>query len=141
VIPHLRELNINRAGQVTLWPPPQLESLSLHARQADLSALEGHPTLWELTLTDLPVRVDLPATLPALTRLDVSAAIIDDMDALAELDIRVLTLNAEQWQRLRTNDRLPGNLAGAQLSTSVPLTQAADWSSWLHDVAGPAHRT
>ncbi|MBP2326511.1 hypothetical protein JOF56_006896 [Kibdelosporangium banguiense] len=129
--PYVRELSINRAGTVRLWLPPRLEILSLEATQADLSILEGNRTLWDLTLKGLDVSVDHLAALPALIRLDVSDASVDNVEALTDLDIRVLVLNSEQWQRLRASGRLPKRLAGAMWAGHAMLEDATEWATWL----------
>lgn len=129
--PNVRELNINRTGEVRIWLPPMLEALSIDAQQADLSALAGHPTLWDLTVRGMGVRVDQVAALPALQRLDLSAAEVEDIETLAELDLRVLVLNADQWRALRATGRLPRGLAGVQLASPAKLTDALDWARWL----------
>jgi len=129
--PHVRELSINRAGTVRLWLPPQLEALALEATQADLSIVEGHQALWDLELKGFPVSVDHLAALPALARLDVSGASVDNVEALADLDIRVLILSGEQWQRLRAAGRLPKRLAGATWAGHTMLDEATDWATWI----------
>lgn len=130
--PNLRELSINRAGSVRLWLPERVEALSLDTANADLSELDGHPALWDLTVSGLSVRVRDLAGLPRLTRLDVSAAEVDDVAALAGLDLRVLVLGTEQWQVLRAANRIPARLAGAQWIGSASLAEATDWATWLH---------
>lgn len=135
--PNLRELSINRAGSVRLWLPEQVEALSLDTANADLSELDGHPALWDLTVSGgMAVRVLDLAGLPRLTRLDVSAAEVDDVAALADLDLRVLILDTGQWQVLRAANRIPARLAGAQWTGSASLAQATDWAAWLHQRLG-----
>jgi hypothetical protein len=129
--PYVRELSINRAGTVRLWLPPQLEALALEATQTDLSMMEGHQALWDLKLKGLPVSVDHLAALPALARLDVSEASVDNVEALADLDIRVLILSGEQWRRLRAVGRLPKRLAGATWAGHTMLGEATDWAAWI----------
>lgn len=135
--PRVRVVSVNRAGSVRLWLPETTESLSLDAREADLSALAGHPALWDLTVSGLPVAVADLAALPALAHLDVAGADVDHVEALADLDIRVLGLNAAQWQRLRAADRIPGRLAGARLVEDVRAAYALDWTSWLTTSSSP----
>lgn len=130
--PNLRELSINRAASVRLWLPERVEALSLDTANADLSELDGHPALWDLTVSGLSVRVRDLTGLPRLTRLDVSAAEVDDLAALADLDLRVLILNTEQWQVLRAANRIPARLAGAQWIGSASLAEATEWATWLH---------
>jgi cell wall assembly regulator SMI1 len=135
--PRLRMVSVNRAGSVRLWLPANVEALSLDAREADLSALAGHPTLWDLTVSGLPVSVTDLAALPALAYLDVAGADVDDVEALADLDIRALSLNSAQWQRLRAAGRVPKRLAGARLVEDVRAADALDWTTWLTTLAAP----
>lgn len=129
--PRVRELNVNRAGHVRLWLPERAEGLSLEAREADLSLLAGHPTLWDLTVKGLRVRVADLARLPALAALDLSGASVDDPVALADLDVRTLVLDGDQWARLRAAGRLPKRLAAARRAGHAWLAELVDWSDWL----------
>ncbi|PPK63165.1 SMI1/KNR4 family protein [Actinokineospora auranticolor] len=124
--PRLRELYVNRAGRVTVWLPPGLESLSLQATEADLTLLKDHRALWDLTVRGVRVRAtDLPAS---LVRLDLSEAEVDDIDALADLDLRVLILNWAQWAQLT---RVPKRLAAAQSNGDSTLAEVATWTARL----------
>ncbi|MFI9816533.1 SMI1/KNR4 family protein [Saccharothrix variisporea] len=129
--PRARVLNINRAGRVELHLPESVEGLSLEAREADLTLLAGHPALWDLTVKRLPVRVSDLAALPALSCLDLSEAEVDDVAALADLDVRVLTLSGEQWAVLRAAGRVPARLAGARRAGNSRVSEVVDWSNWL----------
>ncbi|SUB48022.1 hypothetical protein [Nocardia brasiliensis] len=100
---------------------------------ADLVAAEA-----ALGMTGCPVRVERLAALPALLRLDVSGADVDDVAALADLDLRVLVLDAEQWARLWAADRVPERLAVAECVGDVALPQLAEWAAWLHGKVGNA---
>lgn len=131
VTPNLRELHINGAESVDLWLPEQVESLQLAARHADLSRLAGHPTLWDLSVYGLDVRVEDLAALPAVRRLDLADARVDRLEDLADLDIRVLVLNADQWLWLRLAGRVPRNLAAAQFRGNTGLPEAKEWAAWL----------
>ncbi|MEV0650374.1 SMI1/KNR4 family protein [Phytomonospora sp. NPDC050363] len=132
----LRALSINRAGRVETPLPHRipLESLSLHAGQADLGALACHPTLWHLELSGLsaPVDVAVLAALPALTALDLSGVDAVGLELLADLPgLRVLTLSPEQWRVLRASDRLPPRLAAARMGGRTLLDEAMEWRGWL----------
>ncbi|WP_280444991.1 SMI1/KNR4 family protein [Nocardia brasiliensis] len=129
--PLLRELIVHRAGRVELRLPDTVESVRVHARAVELSAVAAHPALWDVTVTGCPVRVERLAALPALLRLDVSGADVDDVPALADLDLRVLVLDAEQWARLWAADRVPERLAVAECVGDVTLPQLAEWAAWL----------
>lgn len=132
----LRALSINRAGLVETPLPHEvpLESLFLHARDADLSAFAGHPTLWHLELSGLAAPVDVAAlaALPALTALDLSGVEVAGLEQLADLPgLRVLTLTGEQWDVLRAADRLPPRLAAARMSGRTFMDEALGWRAWL----------
>ncbi|NUT96926.1 MAG: SMI1/KNR4 family protein [Saccharothrix sp.] len=133
--PRVRELNVNRAGRVELHLPASVQGLSLEAREADLATLAGHPALWDLTVKGLPVRVSDLAVLPALSCVDLSEAEVDDVAALADLDVRVLTLSGEQWAVLRAAGRLPARLAGARRAGNSRVLEVVDWSDWLLSTA------
>ncbi|GIG70031.1 SMI1/KNR4 family protein [Phytomonospora endophytica] len=133
---NLRALSINRAARVTTPLPHELpvESLRLSAADADLALLSGHPDLWQLELAGLtaPVAVEALAALPALSALDLSEVDVDDVEALADLTgLRVLTLNAAQWSRLREADRVPPHLAAARMAGRCFLDEAVTWREWL----------
>ncbi|WP_336158232.1 SMI1/KNR4 family protein [Amycolatopsis sp. VC5-11] len=128
----LRDIGVRGAKTVTptVTNLPLLESLTIAAEQADLEALTGHPTLWDLTLSDLTHPVDLSplATLPNLTRLTISGLDIPAIDQLAHLPaLRVLTLDANQLTRLlASGHRLP-QLAALTISGRVLLPDAVEF--------------
>ncbi|MDA3626672.1 SMI1/KNR4 family protein [Saccharopolyspora sp. WRP15-2] len=133
---NLRELRINRAKLVTpaLGDQPALESLAIEADRIDLAALAHQPTIWDLKLAGAaePLDIAVLRTLPALTRLDLSDADVEDITPVAELpDLRVLTLNAAQWNALREADLRPPNLAAASRAGTGSLRDTADWCEWL----------
>ncbi|GAA3033033.1 SMI1/KNR4 family protein [Actinokineospora globicatena] len=125
--PRLRRLFVNATGHVRASVPPLLESLTITAGSVDWAALAGHPTLWELTVTGAPVRAADLAALPALTRLDLSATEVDDVAALADLDLRVLILNPAQWDKLA---RLPARLVCAGFVGDG----AEDWAARIREI-------
>ncbi|MEU4743500.1 SMI1/KNR4 family protein [Actinosynnema sp. NPDC023658] len=129
--PRVLELSVNRAGRVDLRLPEGVEALHLEAREADLAALAGHPTLWDLTVKRLPVRVTDLAALPALSFVDLSEAVVDDVAALADLDVRVLVLNGDQWAELLAAGRLPARLAAARFAGDARLADLVEWSERL----------
>ncbi|MFQ6328364.1 SMI1/KNR4 family protein [Nocardia sp. CWNU-33] len=137
VAQNLRQVEIEGNGELRLWLPDAVESLLLDAPGANLSELAGHPTLWDLTVGGMSVRVRDLAALPALTRLDASEADIDDVAALADLDLRVLRLSTEQWRQFRHADRLPKRLAAAQWVGETPsMSEAMAFNNWLRRKAG-----
>ncbi len=128
----LRELGTHRMKTVVpnVAGLPLLESLTISAEQTDLKALAGHPTLWDLTLSDLTHPVDLSplATLPNLTRLVIAGLDIPAIDQLTHLPaLRVLTLDANQLTRLlASGHRLP-QLAALTISGRVLLPDAVEF--------------
>ncbi|RKT82068.1 Cell wall assembly regulator SMI1 [Saccharopolyspora antimicrobica] len=133
---NLRELRINRAKLVTPTSSGlhALESLAIEAERIDVEALAGQPTLWDLKLAGAAERLDIAVlrTLPALTRLDLSAVELADITPIAELpQLRVLILNAAQWAALRRADLRPPNLAAVERTATCSLRETADWCEWL----------
>ncbi|MFC7613405.1 SMI1/KNR4 family protein [Actinokineospora soli] len=126
--PRLRALSVNRAGRVELWLPETVESLFLDAREVDLPRITAHPALWDLTLSGMRVQV---RDLPPVERVDLSGADVVDVEALADLDIRVLTLSLEQWDVLRAAGRLPKRVAAVRIAGNVRLPHAVAWKDWL----------
>ncbi|MBB5802052.1 cell wall assembly regulator SMI1 [Saccharothrix ecbatanensis] len=129
--PRVRALFVNGADSVDLRLPESVQCLDLNVREADLSVLRGHPKLWDLTVKGLPVTISDLAGLPSLSYLDLSEADVDDVGALADLDVRALTLNPDQWLRLQAAGRLPKRLAGARRTGRPGITEFTDWSRWL----------
>ncbi|MFC9433691.1 SMI1/KNR4 family protein [Nocardia sp. NPDC057030] len=132
VTPQARTVYVENARLVQLWLPELVESLTLQAQHADLSAIDGHPALWDLTISGLSVEVAQLAQLPALTRLDASGARLDDVAALADLDLRVLVLNGDQWEQIRAAGRVPTTLAGARIAGEQSMARAVEWAQWLN---------
>lgn len=138
----LRRVSINRVASVNLALPHQVpvEALSVDATASTgTGGLAGHPTLWQLRLSNLsePVSIAPLATLPALSHLDLSGVEVTDLHLLGTLPrLRVLELNHRQWRYLRDHGGLPGGLAGAVLSEHTSLLDALDWMAWLR-AAGP----
>ncbi|MEV5538878.1 SMI1/KNR4 family protein [Saccharopolyspora shandongensis] len=132
----LRELSINRASAVhaRIGDLPALERAAIEAERIDLAGLAGHPLLWDLKLTGTtdPIDIDVLRTLPSLTRLDLSAVEVVDPLVVADLPgLRVLILNAQQWDRLRDADRRPAKLAAAERVGTSSLRETAEWCEWL----------
>ncbi|MCG3757042.1 SMI1/KNR4 family protein [Amycolatopsis sp. Poz14] len=134
----LRELGAHRMRSVVpaVTNLPLLESLTIAAEQTDLKALAGHPTLWDLTLSDLTHPVDLTplATLPNLTRLAISGLDIPAIDQLAQLPaLRVLTLDADQLTRLLASGHRIPQLAALTISGRVLLSDAVEFLRHFRD--------
>lgn len=137
-VPNLRELHVNRSGPVRLWLPEHVVSLTLDTPEADLAALAGHPALRDLAVRGLPVRAAHLAALPELLFLDLSDADVVDVESLGELDVRVLTLNAAQWSRLRAAGAPPPRLVVARIGGPQTVEDALDWVNWLTSQGSPA---
>jgi cell wall assembly regulator SMI1 len=130
-LPRLRILRLRDVAAVTgsrgLSACP-LEQLTIIARQADLTDLNGHPALRFLTVrgvTEPALR--LPATLPRIESLDVSASRVADLGVLTGYPtLRNLTLSGPQWTHL--GDAQPPGLATAALTGTSSLHDAASWA-------------
>jgi cell wall assembly regulator SMI1 len=120
--PTLLDLRVNGAGRVRATALPGLEALHIEARESDLTALAGHPTLWSLRLSGHEVDARLIATMTVLVRLDLAGVEVTNIEALNDLpSLKVVTLNDEQWSRVD----LP-NLAVAALGRA-DLAQRLAW--------------
>lgn len=140
----LRELRINRAKLVvpSVADLPALECLAVEAERIDLDALAHQQTLWDLKLAGSAEAVDLTVlrTLPSLTRLDLSGVEAADLAPLADLPgLRVLVLNAQQWDALRRAGLRPPRLAAAERAGTSSLRDTADWTEWLTGHRLPLH--
>lgn len=126
---NLRSLVVRgEAALVDLTAPP-IEHLNVEAARWELSALP--PTVLDITLSgnDEPAPIATLATLPNLVRLDLSAAAISDIEALATFPaLRILTLNGSQWSKLLATGWQPTHLAAAGLGGSAGVRDAARWS-------------
>ena len=128
-LPRLRILHVRDVGAVTggrgLSACP-LEQLTITTRQADLTDLAGHPTLRILTVSGV-TELQLPAPLPRLESLAVSASQVADLHVLAGYPtLRDLTLSGPQWTQL--GDARPSGLATAALTGTSSLRDAAAWA-------------
>ncbi|WP_158645720.1 SMI1/KNR4 family protein [Stackebrandtia albiflava] len=142
-LPLLREISVNRANHVTttLSHDQPVEALSIDARTVDLEGLAGHPTLWSLKLTGVEeaVSVESLAAVPQLAELDLSGVEVRDVERLGEpmfSGLRVLTLSAEQWGRLREVNGVPTGLAAASMTGVNALDDAVAWAGGLRGRAG-----
>ncbi|MEV0700680.1 SMI1/KNR4 family protein [Saccharopolyspora sp. NPDC050389] len=132
----LRELSINRASSVNarIGDLPALERAAIETERIDLAGLAGHPLLWDLKLagTTDPIDIEVLRALPSLARLDLSVVEVVDLLVVADLPgLRVLILNAQQWDRLRAADRRPAKLAAAERVGTSSLRETAEWCEWL----------
>ncbi|SHG27880.1 SMI1/KNR4 family protein [Streptoalloteichus hindustanus] len=134
----LRRLAVHRAGSVraAVSELAALESLSITASNVDLSALAGHPVLWDLTLAGVghPVDLSVLATLPRLTRLSLAGLDVPEIERLGELrSLRMLTLDAAQLHQLLARDtRLP-HLAALSITGHVVLSDVVKFRRRLRD--------
>jgi cell wall assembly regulator SMI1 len=128
----LRVLRVCDAESADLALPAgvPVESLEVRVPSVDLAGLVGHPTLWDLTVagTAGPVEIAPLAGLPALERLELAGVDVPDLELVAKLPrLRVLSLDAAQWQRLREAGAVPAGLAAAELAGDNPFDTEAEW--------------
>ncbi|HEY3505410.1 MAG TPA: SMI1/KNR4 family protein [Actinocatenispora sp.] len=145
-LPRLRSVRVNRAGTVELAVPHTvpLESLEVTAGTTGLAPLAGHPSIWDVTIagTTHPVRIAPLLDLPALTRLDLSAVTVHDLDLVARMPtLRVLVLDQAQWRHLREAGAVPERLAAAELTGAPTLADAVAWAGILGPTPAVVLRT
>jgi hypothetical protein len=96
--------------------------------------LASHPRLWDLTLVgpETPVTIQPLSAAPALARLNLARADVQDIERLADFPhLRVLTLNQRQWRTLRESGYRPDGLAIAETTGHAPLADTLEWAAWL----------
>jgi cell wall assembly regulator SMI1 len=130
----LRALVIRKVQTVDLALPHQVpvESLTVCAPSLDLAGLSGHPTLWDVTVTDAigPVSIAPLTALSALERLNLSGLDVPDLELIATLPrLKVLVLDARQWRYLRERDSVPATLAAVELAGDNPFDVEAEWAA------------
>lgn len=151
-LPNLRAIRARDLRQtatyVDLSIPPGLpvEQIDITAEHFDPQLLARTATLRYVTLAGnaAPVRIAALAALPDLVRLDLAGAAIADVAAVATFPaLRVLTLDATQWQELLNTGWKPQRLAAARLGGRGAVAAAAAWHTALRDAAEPTmqHRT
>lgn len=151
-LPHLRVIRVldvrQWATEVDLSIPPGLpvEQVDVTAGHFDPALLAGTPTLRYLRLAGntAPVRIAALAALPDLVRLDLAGAAVADVRAVATFPaLRVLTLDATQWQDLLGTGWSPQRLAAARLGGPGGVPAAAAWRRAMSGAARSAahHRT
>jgi hypothetical protein len=146
---HLRSIRIIDAQQtaehVDLSIPPGLpvEHVHIVAGRFEPHRLAATPTLAYVTLAGntQPVAVATLAGLPNLVRLDLAAATVADVGAIATFPaLRVLSLNAHQWDELFGTGWTPGRLAAAELGGHASVAEAAAWLTAIRGAGHPAVR-
>ncbi|HZD01831.1 MAG TPA: SMI1/KNR4 family protein [Actinomycetes bacterium] len=144
-LPHLRCIRIidvrQKAEYVDLSIPPGLpvEQVHIQARRFEPPRLAATPTLAYVTLAGNtePVAVAALAGLPNLVRLDLADAAVADVGAIAAFPaLRVLSLNAHQWDELLRTGWTPSRLAAAELGGRASVAEAA---AWLPAIRGTGH--
>ncbi|MEH0937683.1 SMI1/KNR4 family protein [Micromonospora psammae] len=134
--PHLRAVRIldvrQKAEHVDLAIPTGLPVEQVHvvAARFEPERLAATPTLGYLTLAGNtePVSVAALAALPNLVRLDLADAAVTDVVAVAGFPaLRVLGLNARQWEALLDTGWTPGRLAAIELGGRASVPEAAAW--------------
>ncbi|GAA2113462.1 SMI1/KNR4 family protein [Actinomadura alba] len=130
--PLLRSVTLAGPGPVDLHPlcDAPLETAHLFLDHNDLSPLAGHPTLRALRLGSRnPVDLGVLRTLPRLHGLDLSRAVVHDIETLLDLDrLLFLSLRHEQWLQLWEHGTLPW-LAAAGLGGTPSPADAEEWAA------------
>jgi cell wall assembly regulator SMI1 len=143
--PHLRSIRVldvrRRAEHVDLSIPPGLpvEHVHIVAKRFDPHRLAATPTIAYLTLggNTEPVSVAALAGLPNLVRLDLAEAAVADVGSIAAFPaLRVLSLNAQQWDEFLRTGWTPSRLAAAELGGRASMAEAA---AWLPAIRGADH--
>jgi hypothetical protein len=137
-----------KAEHVDLSIPPGLpvEQVHIAAGRFEPHRLAATPTLAYVTLggNPEPVAVAALAGLPNLVRLDLAEAAVADVGAIAAFPaLRVLSLNAQQWDELLGTGWTPSRLAAAELGGRASIAEAAAWLPAIRGADHPAvrHRT
>ncbi len=149
---HLRSIRAldvrQKAEYVDLSIPPGLpvEHVHIVAKRFDPHRLAATPTLAYVTLAGNtePVSVAALAGLPNLVRLDLAEAAVADVGSIAAFPaLRVLVLNARQWDELLRTGWTPSRLAAAELGGRASVAEAAAWLTAIPGAGHPAvrHRT
>jgi hypothetical protein len=113
------------------------------AKRFDPHRLAATPTLAYLTLAGNtePVSVAALAGLPNLVRLDLAEAAVADVGSIAAFPaLRVLSLNAQQWDELLRSGWTPSRLAAAELGGWASVAEAAAWLPAIRGADHPAVR-
>lgn len=138
----------HKAAHVDLSLPhgAPVEQVDVTAMDFDPQRLAGTPSLRYVSLAGntAPVQVAALAALPDLVRLDLSGADVADVAAVATFPaLRVLVLNAGQWQDLLSTGWTPQRLAAARLDGPGSIAAAPAWYKALHDASQShaQHRT
>lgn len=125
---HLRSIRVPDAQQtaeyVDLSLPPGLpvEQVHIVAGRFEPHRLAATPTLTYVTLggNTEPISVAALAGLPNLVRLDLAEAAVADVGSIATFPaLRVLSLNAQQWDELLGIGWTPSRLAAAEVGGRV----------------------
>jgi hypothetical protein len=147
--PRLRSIRMidvrRKTGYVNLSIPPGLpvEHVDIVAERFEPYRLAATPTIAYVTLAgnSEPVRVGGLAQLPNLVRLDLAAAAVADITSIAAFPaLRVLSLNARQWDELLGTGWTPDRLAAAEIGGRASVAEAAAWLAVLRTERDPVVR-
>jgi cell wall assembly regulator SMI1 len=148
-LPRLRSIRIldarQKAGYVDLSIPAGLpvEQVHVEAERFDPHRLAATPTIAYVTLggNTEPVSVAALAGLSNLLRLDLAEAAVADVGSVAVFPaLRVLILNAQQWDELLRTGWTPSQLAAAELGGRSSIAEAAAWLPAIRGAGHPAVR-
>jgi hypothetical protein len=138
---HLRSIRVldrrHKAQFVDLSIPADLpvEHVHIVAERFDPEPLVNTPTLTYVALAGntAPVSIAALAELPKLAWLELAEAAVADIDSITAFPaLRVLSLNAQQWDELLNTAWTPGRLTAAELGRgSLP-----DATRWLTAIRG-----
>jgi cell wall assembly regulator SMI1 len=147
--PRLRSIRILDVRQlakfVDLSIPPGLpvEHVHIVAERFEPHRLAATPTIMYVTLAGNtePVSVAALAGLPNLVHLDLAEAAVSDVGSIAAFPtLRVLSLNARQWDELLRTGWTPGRLAAVELGGRASVAEAAAWLTAIRGADHPAVR-
>jgi hypothetical protein len=146
---HLRSIRVldvrQKAEYVDLSIPPGLpvEQVHIVAARFEPDRLVATPTIAYVTLggNTEPVSVSALASLPNLVRLDLAEAAVADVASIAAFPaLRVLILNARQWDELLRTGWTPDLLAAVELVGHASMAESAAWLTAIRGVGHPAVR-
>lgn len=146
--PHLRSIRAldvrGQAGQIdlSLTPGQPVEQIDITAAHFEPRLLTSAPTLRYVKLggNSEPVSIAALSGLPELLRLDLAEAEVTDLASIAGFPaLRVLILNARQWDELLATGWTPHKLAAVGLDGPTGVAQAAAWLNTVRAPDQPAH--
>ncbi|GIF97137.1 SMI1/KNR4 family protein [Catellatospora citrea] len=145
--PHLRSIRAldvrGQAGHVdlSLTPGQPVEQIDVIAAHFEPRLLTSAPTIQYVKLggNSEPVSIAALAGLPELLQLDLAAAEVTDVASITGFPaLRVLILNARQWDELLATGWTPHKLAAVGLDGPTGVAQAVAWANTVQGPEQPA---